>query len=257
MRIPLIAGNWKMHKTLVEARELVTSLRERVDGVAGVEILICPPYQHLFPIAKAVAGSSIMFGAQNAHYEDHGAFTGEISVAMIKETGATHIIIGHSERRQYFSEDGELLAKKVRAVIGGGMKVIYCVGETLEQRESGQTEAVVSRQIKEVLGTDVATDQLIVAYEPIWAIGTGKTATPGQAQAVHKQIRNELGGIYGQAAADSIRLLYGGSVKPGNAADLLGQADIDGALVGGACLKVDDFAAIINSAVASGARVSS
>lgn len=248
MRTPFIAGNWKMHKTLAEARELVSDLRDRIGDVSGVEILVCPPFQHLFPMAKAVAGLPIMLGAQNAHHEVEGAFTGEVSVPMIKETGATHVIVGHSERRGYFKEDGEWLAKKVRAVTGGGLTAIYCVGETLEERESDQTEAVVTRQISEVLGSDVPADRLVIAYEPVWAIGTGKTASPGQAQAVHKLIRSLLGSVYDTDTANSVRLIYGGSMKPANAAELLAQADIDGALVGGACLVAEDFAAIIAAA---------
>jgi triosephosphate isomerase len=248
MRTPLIAGNWKMHKTLAEARELVGGIRDAIAGITGVDVLICPPYQHLFPIAKAVADTPIMFGAQNAHYESHGAFTGEVSVPMIAETGATYVIIGHSERRQLFHEDGELLAKKVRAVVAGGLNVIYCLGETLDQRESGQTERVVTRQLDEVIAADVDAKRLTIAYEPVWAIGTGKTATPDQAQEVHALIRARLVEIYTPAAAGHIRILYGGSVKPGNARELLALPDVDGALVGGACLVASDFAAIISAA---------
>ncbi|RME36478.1 MAG: triose-phosphate isomerase [Planctomycetota bacterium] len=254
MRTPLIAGNWKMHKTLAEARELIRALRERLDTVQEVDILVCPPFQHLFPMAKALADSVIGFGAQNAHYEPEGAFTGEVSVPMIRETGATHVIIGHSERRQYFHEDGEVLAKKVRAVTGGGLTVIYCVGERLEQRDAGETESVVARQVREVLDRDVPADRLVVAYEPVWAIGTGRTATPEQAQPVHALIRSELASIYGKETAEGVRILYGGSVKPGNAADLLAQTDIDGALVGGASLVAEDFAAIVEAARAVVAR---
>ena len=248
MRTPLIAGNWKMHKTLAEARELVGGIRDAIAGVTGVDVLICPPYQHLFPIAKAVTDTPIMFGAQNAHSESHGAFTGEVSVPMIADTGATYVIIGHSERRQYFHEDGELLAKKVRAVIAGGLNVIFCLGESLQQRESGQTEQVITRQLDEVIADDVDATRLTIAYEPVWAIGTGKTATPDQAQEVHALIRARLGAIYSPATASEIRILYGGSVKPGNAVDLLALPDVDGALVGGACLVASDFAAIISAA---------
>lgn len=251
MRRQLIAGNWKMHKTLVPARELVSGIVSGLKGIKGaerVDILICPPVQLLFPMAKAVAGTPIKLGAQNAHYEPQGAFTGEISVPMLADTGCTHVIIGHSERRQLFHEDGPLLARKVRAVVGGSLQVIYCVGETLEQRESGKTEAVVQKQLEEVLSREVDAGRLIVAYEPVWAIGTGKTATPQQAQEVHALIRGWLGDVYGQAKAEEIHILYGGSVKPGNAAELLAERDIDGALVGGACLAADDFLAIIRAA---------
>ena len=248
MRTPLIAGNCKMHKTLAEARDLVQGIREGIEGITGVDILICPPVQHLFPMAKAIDGSPIMLGAQNAHYELQGAFTGEVSVPMLKDTGCGFVIIGHSERRHIFGEDGPMLAKKVRAVVDNGLTVVYCVGETLEEREAGRTEAVVERQLREAIDTDVPADRLIVAYEPVWAIGTGKTASPGQAQEVHAFIRPKLGSTYNRAAADSIRILYGGSVKPSNAADLMAQADIDGALVGGACLVAADFVAIISAA---------
>jgi triosephosphate isomerase len=237
-----------MHKTLAEARELVAGIREGLTTITGVDVLICPPVQLLFPMAKAVAGTKIMLGAQNAHEAAYGAFTGEVSVPMLKDTGCTYVIIGHSERRQIYKEDGLLLAKKVRAVVGGGLNVVYCVGETLDERESGRTQAVVERQLTEVVKPDVPADRLIIAYEPVWAIGTGRTATPDQAQEVHVLIRTHLAGIYGRPTADAIRILYGGSVKPDNAATLLSQPDIDGALVGGACLAPDDFLAIISAA---------
>ncbi|MFQ5494121.1 MAG: triose-phosphate isomerase [Phycisphaerae bacterium] len=254
MRTPLIAGNWKMHKTLPDARELVQGIREGVedhtagDGAAGVDVLICPPVQLLFPMAKAVAGSPVMLGAQNVHEEPQGAFTGEVSVPMLRETGCTHVIVGHSERRHIFGEGGQRLARKVRAVVGGGLTAIYCVGETLAEREAGQTRLVVERQMNEVINRDVVADRLVIAYEPVWAIGTGKTATPDEAQEVHALIRNLLGETYDASVADSTRILYGGSVKPANAAGLLAQRDIDGALVGGACLVAGDFLAIIAAA---------
>jgi len=247
MRTPLIAGNWKMHKTLAEARVLVEGIRVAVAGVRGVEVLICPPFHLLFPMAKAVAGSSIMLGAQNAHEADFGAFTGEVSVPMLKDAGCTHVIIGHSERRQFFGEDGALLASKARAVLRGGLNLIYCVGETLPQRDDGTTQAVVERQLAEVVDHQLDPAKLIVAYEPVWAIGTGRTATPAQAQEVHGLIRRRLASIYGRPA-DSVRILYGGSVKPRNAADLLAQSDIDGALVGGASLDAGEFTTIITAA---------
>lgn len=256
MRTPLIAGNWKMHKTLAEARELVQGIRDGLQACFGqggraVEVLICPPVHLLFPMAKALAGSNIRLGAQNVHEEGQGAFTGEVSVPMLKDTGCTHVIIGHSERRQLFGEAGPRLAKKVRAAVAGGLEAVYCVGETLEERESGRTLSVVESQLREVLGRDVPSDRLIVAYEPVWAIGTGKTATPDQAQEVHGQVRGILGSIFGSAAG-AIRILYGGSVKPSNAAHLLSQPDIDGALVGGACLSATDFLAIISASASAG-----
>ena len=254
MRTPLIAGNWKMHKTLAEARELVGGIRDGLTSVRGVDVLICPPYPLLFPMAKAVAGTPIMLGAQNAHEATHGAFTGEVSVPMLKDTGCTHVIIGHSERRKVYKEDGALLTKKVRAVIGGGLNVIYCVGETLDERESGRTQSVVERQLTEAVKPDVPADRLTIAYEPVWAIGTGRTATPDQAHEAHAFIRSRLAAVYGRPTADMMRILYGGSVKPDNAAGLLSQPDIDGALVGGACLVSADFLAIISAAAAVTAK---
>lgn len=254
MRRPLIAGNWKMYKTLAPARELVGGIRDGLAKIAGVErvdVLICPPATVLFPMAKAIAGSTIQMGAQNCHEAVEGAFTGELSVAMLKDTGCTHVIVGHSERRQLFGETGERLAKKVRAVVASGLTAIYCVGETLAEREADRTSEVVGQQFDEVVASDVSSDRLVLAYEPVWAIGTGKTATSGQAQEVHALLRGRLAGLYG-AASGSIRILYGGSVKPANAGELLAQPDIDGALVGGACLAATDFLAIISAAAVSG-----
>jgi triosephosphate isomerase (TIM) len=251
MRKKLIAGNWKMHKTLAPARELVGGIiggLSRIENLAEVEVLICPPFQLLFPMAKAIAGTPIKLGAQNVHYEAQGAFTGEVSIPMLADTGCTHILIGHSERRQIFHETNALLARKVRAVVAGEMQVIYCLGETIAEREAGNTVSIIQSQLAEVLDRDVAAEHLIIAYEPVWAIGTGKTATPQQAQEVHAYIRSWLADVYGKESASRIRILYGGSVKPSNAVELLGQPDIDGALVGGACLAVDDFLAIISAA---------
>ena len=248
MRTPLVAGNWKMHKTLGEAKALISGIRDGVGDVAGVDVLLCPPAQLLFPAANEIAGTSMLLGAQNVHEAASGAFTGEISVAMIQDAGATFIIVGHSERRHVFGETADRLEKKVYAVTEAGLTAVYCVGETLDDREAGRTEQVVSQQISEVVGTDIPPERLVIAYEPVWAIGTGKTATPDQAQEVHAQIRAQLATIYGPKTADAMRILYGGSVKPGNAAELMGQADIDGALVGGACLVAADFLAIISAA---------
>jgi len=254
MRKPLIAGNWKMHKTLAEARELVGAIvggLGKLGITTDVELLICPPYTLLFPIAKALADTPVMFGAQNVHEQPQGAYTGEISVAMLADTGCTHVIVGHSERRHVFGEKNDRLAKKVRAVVEADLTPIYCVGETLEQRDAGQTRHLIESQISEVIGPDVPPERLILAYEPVWAIGTGKTATPQQAQEVHEWIRASLAGTYDRSTADAVRILYGGSVKPGNAADLLRCPDIDGALVGGACLVASDFLAIISAAAAT------
>lgn len=255
MRTPLIAGNWKMHKLLAEARELTRAILEGIEGVRGVEVLLCPPVQMLFPMAKAIAGTPIMMGAQNAHFEIDGAFTGEVSAPMLKDTGCTHVIIGHSERRHLFGEDGPMLKKKVRAVVGGHLQVIYCVGETLKEREAGRTHEVVEQQMSEVIDREIDADRLVIAYEPVWAIGTGKTATPDQAQEIHAHIRHLLGLTYDSPTADRIRILYGGSVKPSNANALFSQPDIDGALVGGACLVAADFVAIISAAARVAARV--
>jgi len=252
-RTPFIAGNWKMHKTLREARELVEGIKAKTADVSGVDILLCPPVYLLFPMSKALDGTRIMLGAQNVHEEAKGAFTGEISAGMLVDAGCQYVIIGHSERRHVFGETNDRLNKKVRAAMAAGLNVIYCVGETLDEREAGRTQAVVDAQIDEVLvdkdlGPDVDAAKLTIAYEPVWAIGTGKTATPEQAQEVHAAIRARLGSIYGAGVAAELRIQYGGSVKPGNAAGLLAQPDIDGALVGGACLVADDFAAIISAA---------
>ncbi len=253
MRTPLIVGNWKMNKTLADARELIKGIHDGIKGVTGVDTLICPPVQLLFPVAKAVADSPIMMGAQDAHEEQFGAYTGEVSVAMLKDTGCTHVIIGHSERRQLYGEDAPLLARKVRAVVNGGLTVIYCLGETLEEREGGHTVQVVERQMNEVINRDVNPERVVIAYEPIWAIGTGRTATPQQAAEVHARIRSLLAMTYSPEVGETARILYGGSVKPENAGELLRQEDIDGALVGGACLEISSFLGIISAAGAVGA----
>ncbi len=249
MRTPLIAGNWKMHKTLAEARELVTGIRAGIESVQSVEVLICPPFHLLFPMAKAIAGSRIKLGAQNAYHEPQGAFTGEISVPMLQDAGCSYVIIGHSERRHVFGEGNELLAKKVRAVVNCGLTAVYCVGETLAEREANQTHQVVQQQLNAVLSKEIPPNYLVVAYEPVWAIGTGKNATPEQAQEVHALIRTRLVAIFDPTTAAKIRILYGGSVKPSNAKGILDQPDIDGALVGGACLVATDFVSIIQAAV--------
>ena len=255
MRTPLIAGNWKMYKTLAEARELVAGIRDGLQTCFGsggreVEVLICPPYPLLFPMAKAVAGSTIKLGGQNVHEEPEGAFTGEVSAPMLKDAGCSHVIVGHSERRQHFGEAHDRLARKVRAVTAAGLTVIYCVGETLAERDAGQTQTLVDAQLNAVLGRDVPADRLVIAYEPVWAIGTGRTATPQQAQEVHAAIRTRLGDLFGKESAAEIRVQYGGSVKPSNATALCAQPDIDGALVGGASLVAGDFLAILKAAAA-------
>ena len=253
MRTPLIAGNWKMYKALAEGRELVRDIGEGLARIDGVDVLVCPPYPFLSPLAKPVTDSRMMLGAQNVHEAPQGAFTGEVAAAMLVDVGCTHVIVGHSERRQLVGEEALTLARKVRAAIAAGLHVVYCVGETLEEREAGRTETIVEQHLNEVINRDVPADRVTIAYEPVWAIGTGKTATPEEAQQVHAQIRAQLAMTYDQPSADNLRILYGGSVKPGAAPTLLRQPDIDGALVGGACLVAKDFLAIMSVAASQAA----
>jgi triosephosphate isomerase len=214
-------------------------------------VAVCPPFVYLQAVAKAVGTSNVAVGAQDMYFEPNGAFTGEVSAAMLKDIGCVYCICGHSERRHVIGETDELINKKVAAAVAGGLLPILCVGELLAEREASQTDAVVTRQLKEGL-VGLSSEKLsavTIAYEPVWAIGTGVTATPQQAQEVHELIRNLLAGMYDEQSAQETRILYGGSAKPGNAAELMGQPDIDGLLVGGASLKVDDFLAIIQAAV--------
>ncbi len=251
MRTFYVAGNWKMNLNLAEASALIEGLKAGLPGGAAIDVAIFPPAYMLVPLAKGLTGSRIGLGAQNCHFEAKGAFTGELSPQMLLDAGCDSVIIGHSERRQYFGEAGELLKKKVASALKAGLKVIFCIGETLEEREAGKTEAVLSRQIKDVLGADVSLANVTVAYEPVWAIGTGRTASPAQAQEAHAFVRGQIRELYGAAAADAIRIQYGGSVKADNARELMSQADVDGALVGGASLKAADFLGIINGALAA------
>jgi len=246
-RIPLIAGNWKMHGARSEAVALAGALAKSVGHVAGREVAIAPPFTALEPVREAIAGTAIRLTAQNVHWEPKGAFTGEISVAMLREAGCTHVIIGHSERRQYFGETNETVNRRLHASLGGGLVPIVCVGETLEEREAEATAAVIARQIESAFA-GVRSEQLagcVIAYEPVWAIGTGRTATPGQAQEVHHAIRRQLVGLGSATTADRIRILYGGSVKPDNIDALMAEPDIDGALVGGASLDAAGFTRIV------------
>ncbi|HWE25880.1 MAG TPA: triose-phosphate isomerase [Myxococcales bacterium] len=245
-RRKFVCGNWKMHKTLAEAVQLVRELRDKSAG-APAQVAVAPPFTALAAVKQAIAGSAIQLFAQNCHFEKQGAFTGEVSPAMVKDVGCDGVILGHSERRQHFAETDELVGKKLRAALAAELHPIVCVGETLQERDAGRTWEVVSRQVRGALsGLDGATLQRItIAYEPVWAIGTGRNATPAQAQEVHAQIRGLLRELGGQAAANAIRIQYGGSVKPDNAAELMSQPDVDGALVGGASLKSADFAAIV------------
>ncbi|MEZ4246984.1 MAG: triose-phosphate isomerase [Polyangiales bacterium] len=252
-RTPLVAGNWKLHKTVAESLALVEALRKAVDGVVGsggVEVAVAPVATSLHPVGAALSGSAIALAAQNTHFETSGAFTGELSPTLLADVGCQYVIVGHSERRQYFGETDEGVRKKVRALQTAGLLPIVCIGETLQQREEGATIGVVLGQLDAALaGNDPS--RVVIAYEPVWAIGTGKTASPADAQEVHAAIRARLRASFGDVA-DTIRLLYGGSVKPNNAAELSAQADINGSLVGGASLDAESFVAIVRATVAAG-----
>lgn len=251
MRPKVIAGNWKMNKDLRESAELINGLKSKLAKLPnGVKAIVCPPFTSLESAKKQLEGSPIELGAQNMYYEDEGAFTGEVSPKMLKAVGCQYVILGHSERRQYFRETDEFINTKAKKAIASGLVPIICVGETLEEREKNITHQVVSTQVKGCLRDIPASEveKLIIAYEPVWAIGTGKVATPQQAQEVHALIRKLVGQLYNPTTADKVVIQYGGSVKPDNAKELLHQPDIDGALVGGACLKADSFAAIVLAA---------
>ena len=246
-RTPLIAGNWKMYKTNAEAVETAGRLVELVADTSGVDIMIAPVFTALDPVAKVVNGSRVDLGAQNLYWEKEGAFTGEISAAMLVSAGCRYVIIGHSERRQYFGETDETVGKKVSAAIAADLIPVFCVGETESERESGKTFSVLDKQVKDGLKEQVVDDlgSLVIAYEPVWAIGTGKTATSDQAQEAHRYIRSVVEENFGTALADGVRILYGGSVKPANVAELMAMPDIDGALVGGASLDAESFSRIV------------
>ncbi|HEY3347615.1 MAG TPA: triose-phosphate isomerase [Nitrospirota bacterium] len=247
-RKPVIAGNWKMHMTIPEALELVGELKATCSGRTDVEVIVAPPFTALLVTRISLENTGIGLAAQNIHFEPKGAFTGEVSGPMLKDAGCTHVIIGHSERRQYFCETDESVNKKVFAALSYDIVPIVCVGETLQQREAGDAFKVIETQLAGGL-RDLSAEQaagIILAYEPVWAIGTGKTATPEQAQEVHAFIRSWLTGRFGSDCAAKIRIQYGGSVKPDNVAELMAKEDIDGALVGGAALKADSFTALVN-----------
>ncbi len=252
MRKPFVAGNWKMNtdsSSSVELAERIASGAMEAAASGSLTVAVCPPFVYLQSVAKALSASSISIGAQDVYYEPKGAFTGEISPSMLKDIGCTYCLCGHSERRHVIGETDELINKKVTALIAGGLLPILCVGELLAEREASQTNGVVTRHLKSGLAGLSAekVSAVTIAYEPVWAIGTGLTATPQQAQEVHAFIRKLLGQMYDDQLAEEIRILYGGSAKPNNAADLTGQPDIDGLLVGGASLKADDFLAIIQA----------
>jgi len=247
MRKPIIAGNWKMNKTVGEARELVKALKDKVADVTDVEIVVAPTFTALLAVAEVIKGSNVKLAAQDMYWEEKGAFTGEISPLMLKDVGCQYVIIGHSERRAYFSETNETVNKKVKAAHAHSLNPIVCVGEILEERESGVTKDVIKDHVVNGLAglTDEQMLKTVIAYEPVWAIGTGKTATPDQAQEVHRFIRELLVDMYSSAVAEAVRIQYGGSVKPDNAAQLMAQPDIDGGLIGGASLDADSFTQIV------------
>jgi len=247
----IIAGNWKMNKTVAEALDLVRGLKLELASVKEVDIVVCPPFTALSEVSKAILDSNIRLGAQNMSENNVGAFTGEIAAVMLKEFSTRYVILGHSERRQYQKEGDALIARKAAAVHAASLKPIVCVGETLAERESNQTETVLRTQVRGSLA-GLSKEQMtetVVAYEPVWAIGTGKTATTQQAQQAHAFIRGELGKMFDETVARRVRIQYGGSVKPSNARELMGQPDVDGALVGGASLEVRSFADIIKNSI--------
>jgi triosephosphate isomerase len=248
MRTPLLAGNWKMYKTTGEARELVEGLLHGLGDVSDRKVLVCPPFTALHTVRDLVQGTPIALGAQDVYIEPQGAFTGAISPVMLRDLGCTYVIVGHSERRAIFGEGDELIGKKVRTALAHDLTPILCVGETKPQRDAGEAETIVVAQVRAALAgmTPDQIGQIVIAYEPVWAIGTGDTATPADAQAMHATIRQTLGELAGADVAAAINILYGGSVKPDNIDDLMAQPDIDGALVGGASLKADSFLRIVH-----------
>lgn len=246
-----MAANWKMNLSLAEARDLLSSIKRDTIDFNEVEVLVAPPYTTLQLAREVLSGTPILIGGQNMHWEERGAFTGEVSPLMLKETGCSHVIVGHSERRTLFFETSEVVNRKANAAVEAGLIPIVCIGETLQEREEEKTVDVVKTQLSESLESfcqkQSPPTQLILAYEPVWAIGTGKTATPEQAQEVHLFVRGWLREHFGPAPAEAIRILYGGSVKPDNTKELMAQPDIDGALIGGASLKADSFLSIVRS----------
>ncbi len=248
-RKPIVAGNWKMNKTTDDAEALARGVVEGVLGLSGVEVVVCPPFTVLERVARVLEGSAVRLGAQDMHWEPEGAYTGEVSAGMLLTCGCRYVILGHSERRTYFGETDATVNQRLKAAVAVGLAPIVCVGEALEERESDLTDQVVRKQItgafEGVAGE--AAQAVVVAYEPVWAIGTGLTATPAQAEAVHAFIREVIGQLYSVDVADAIRIQYGGSVKPENAADLFTQPDIDGGLIGGASLQADVLADIVKA----------
>jgi triosephosphate isomerase len=250
-RRPIIAGNWKMHRTISEAESLVKGLLLELPDVSDVDVVLCPAFIALAKVADMVSQTPVRVGAQDMHWEKEGAFTGEISATMLRDVFCRYVILGHSERRQYFGETNATVNRKAKAALAASLRPIVCVGETLDQREKQDFKAIIRTQVQEsleeIFGDEA--EEVVVAYEPVWAIGTGRNATPAQAQEVHALIRATLSEMMGAKVGAKIRIQYGGSVKPANAAELLGQADIDGALVGGASLDARSFAAIVKAAI--------
>ena len=247
MRKPIIAGNWKMHKTIAEALEFVNDIKDKVNNT-DVEAVICAPFTLLKDLKEATKGTNIKIGAQNMHYADQGAFTGEISAPMLKELNIDYVVLGHSERRQYFNETNETVNKKVIKALEAGIDPILCVGETLEEREAAETKNICKEQTEKALVGVSAEDmkKVVIAYEPVWAIGTGKTATAEDANDVIAYIREVVKGLYGEEISEEVRIQYGGSVKNSNVAEIMNQSDIDGALVGGASLLSSDYTELVN-----------
>jgi triosephosphate isomerase len=251
MRKKFIAGNWKMYTTAASARDLAAAVARGAGGETRVSVAVCPPFPYLIPVAEALRGSNVGLGAQDVYFEKDGAFTGEVSPQMLLDVGCHYVIVGHSERRHVLHENDLLINRKVQAALAAGLTVILCVGETLTERDGNRTFAVLETQLSGGLA-GLSADQLprlVIAYEPVWAIGTGRNATPEQAQDAHAFIRQRVGRMFGENAASALPIQYGGSVKPENAAALLGQPDVDGALVGGASLKADSFLAIVRAAI--------
>ncbi|MFC2001856.1 triose-phosphate isomerase [Chloroflexota bacterium] len=244
MRVPMIAGNWKMNTTINEATELVKAMQTDLDSISNVEKVICPPFVSLASVRDLIKGSSIKLGAQNVFYEEKGAYTGEVSLLMLADL-CQYVIIGHSERRQYFNETGEIVNKKITAALQAGLSPILCIGERLEENEAGRTKEVVTEQLKSSLAAIEPTDKLVVAYEPIWAIGTGRAATGKQANETISLIRQNISKLYDDKIAQDLRILYGGSVTAANTTEFMQQPEIDGALVGGASLKASEFLSIV------------
>jgi triosephosphate isomerase len=248
MRKKIVAGNWKMNTTLQQGIELAKDVNEKVSG-SDVTVVLCTPFIHLQEVSKVINKDALFLGAQNCADKASGAYTGEVSAEMVKSTGATHVILGHSERRAYYGETNEILAEKVKLALENKLTPIFCIGEVLEEREAGKHFDVVKSQLNEGVFNLSEDDfsKIVIAYEPVWAIGTGKTATPEQAQEIHKVIRDHIAAKYGQGIADSTSILYGGSCKPSNAAELFSNPDVDGGLIGGAALTAEDFMGIVTA----------